>query len=457
MGNSNKHKKEQKPIENLNNSVNLGSYKDFLGNIDSNEDLMKSQVLDTDYNFFESLISDEDFIRKTINPYEDDHFLGEYSNDFKVIKLIQENLISKIYKAENIKDKRIVSLKVYNKKNLEKGDYDFFLEQIKREEEIIKLCKSDNIINIYQKIETSDNIIYEMESWDTNLSDYISKYGGFSENLKNFKKIFIGIINALEVLNKNGVMHRDIRPCNLFLIERTTVKLGGFEHAIFIKNNISESVGSIFYAAPEIIKNLEYDEKCDLWSLGITLYELLFNELPYGKNATINMIKQSLCYEDNFCLCKINEYEINYLLSKLMTINRKNRINHKELFNYINKNNYIFEDKKNVVVIKNIFGVEIYDSFNHISAKVRTNRKLTKEKENCYCLNENKFMNKIMDIVEGGYLTDIMALPNGYIDSTKKFNNIIYYDENLKFINSINKDSDFFEKKHQEHLFYVMT
>ena len=68
-------------------------------------------------------------------------------------------------------------------------------------------------------------------------------------------------------------------------------------------------------------------------------------------------------------------------------------------------------------------------------------------KENYYSLNENKFMNKIMDIVEGGYLADIMALPNGYIDSTKKYNNIIYYDENLKFINSINKDSDFFEKK----------
>ena len=301
-----------------------------------------------------------------------------------------------------------------------------------------------------------------MESWDTNLSDYISKYGGFSENLKNFKKIFIGIINALEVLNKNGVMHRDIRPCNLFLIERTTVKLGGFEHAIFIKNNISESVGSIFYAAPEIIKNLEYDEKCDLWSLGITLYELLFNELPYGKNPTINMIKQSLCYEDNFCLCKINEYEINYLLSKLMTINRKNRINHEELFNYINKNSYIFDDTKDVKVIKeieeedededvqilrlekkNFTSLKIYRT----SALATTNHKLTKEKENCYCLKENKFMNKIMDIVEGGYLTDIMTLPNGYIDSTKKFNNIIYYDENIKFIKSVNKDSDFFEKK----------
>ena len=177
----------------------------------------------------------------------------------------------------------------------------FFLEQIKREEEIIELCKSDNIINIYRKIETSDNIVFEMESWDTNLTDYIKEYGGFSKNFKNFKKIFVGIINALETLNKNGIMHRDIMPSNLFLIGKTTVKLGSFEKAIFIKDNISEPVGSIFYAAPEIIKSLEYDEKCDLWSLGITLYELLFNELPYGKNVTINMIKQSICYEDNFC------------------------------------------------------------------------------------------------------------------------------------------------------------
>ena len=55
-------------------------------------------------------------------------------------------------------------------------------------------------------------------------------------------------------------------------------------------------------------------------------------------------------------------------------------------------------------------------------------------------------MNKIMDILEGGYLADIMTFPNGCVDSTKKFNNIIYYDENLKFIKSVNKDSDFFEK-----------
>ena len=282
MGNSNKHKKVKKSQNNLNNSAILSSHKNNIGLLDySNEDLMKSEILNDHfmnsqtlnedlidsqdlnegYNFFEDLILNEEQSNLSLS---EDNFLGEYKDDFKVIKLIQKDLISRIYMAENLKDNKTVSLKVYNKKNLEQGDYDFFLEQIKREEEIIKLCKSDNIINIYQKIETSDNIIYEMESWDTNLSDSIKKNGPLSNNLKKFKEILFGIINALEVLNKNGVMHRDIRPSNLFLIGKTTVKLGGFEHAIFIKNNISESVGFYFYAAPEIIKNLEYDEKCDL-------------------------------------------------------------------------------------------------------------------------------------------------------------------------------------------------
>ena len=125
--------------------------------------------------------------------------------------------------------------------------------------------------------------------------------------------------------------------------------------AIYIKENTSESVGSYFYAAPEIIKNLKYDEKCDLWSLGITLYELLFNQLPYGKNATINMIKKLIYYEDIFYYNKINKNKVNDLFKKLLTICPKNRISHRELFDYINKNLDIFEEKKRVLLLFNFF------------------------------------------------------------------------------------------------------
>ena len=69
------------------------------------------------------------------------------------------------------------------------------------------------------------------------------------------------------------------------------VKLGNFGSSIYIKDNSSEPIGSVFYSAPEILKNLQYDEKCDLWSLGITLYEILFGFLPYGKTLDYNVIK----------------------------------------------------------------------------------------------------------------------------------------------------------------------
>ena len=120
------------------------------------------------------------------------------------------------------------------------------------------------------------------------------------------------------------------------------VKLGGFDYSIYIKDNTSESVGTIFYAAPEIIKNLEYDEKCDLWSFGITLYELLFGKLPYGINATINIIKQSIYYEDNFYYNKFGNPIIDTIFQKLLTLNRKNRVNHKDIFDYIYQNENIF-------------------------------------------------------------------------------------------------------------------
>ena len=260
-------------------------------------------------NFFGENNVSEDILNKSeiIELYKNNDFLGEYEDDFFDIKLVKKDFIYNLYKAENIKEHRKVSLKVYDKKKLEKGDYDYFMEQIKREEETIKLCKCENIVNIYRKMETNQYIIFEMESWDINSADYIKKYGHFRlSKFYTFGKIILGVANALKLLNEKGVMHRDIKPSNLFFVyNKSLVKLGGFDYSIYIKDNTSESVGTIFYASPEIIKNLEYDEKCDLWSFGITLYELLFGKLPYGINATINIIKQSIYYEDNFYYNKI--------------------------------------------------------------------------------------------------------------------------------------------------------
>ena len=145
----------------------------------------------------------------------DTNFLGKYKNDYKIIKIMKKDFIYTIYGAKNIKNKE-VCLKVYNKKKLKMGDYDYFIDLIKREEKIVKLCKCGNIVNIYKKIETEDDIIFEIDSWDFTLADFIENRKR-PLDLKFFLNFLLEITNVLIVLNEKEVMHRDIRPSNIFV------------------------------------------------------------------------------------------------------------------------------------------------------------------------------------------------------------------------------------------------
>ena len=123
-----------------------------------------------------------------------------------------------------------------------------------------------------------------MEECTYNLTKYMSENGELKYEKTFFKQMILDIAKGLKTIHNKGIMHRDIKPSNIFIKsdEEKIVKIGDFGCSIYIKDNISEPIGTIVYSAPEIIKNIEYDEKCDLWSLGITLFELYFGVLPYG-------------------------------------------------------------------------------------------------------------------------------------------------------------------------------
>jgi len=129
---------------------------------------------------------------------------------------------------------------------------------------------------------------------------------------------------------------------------------------------------------------------------------------------------------------------MNSLFEKLLTVNRKNRINFEQFFDYIKdfniaEINYVsnMEEPNSFPIPKISYCLELYEGNN-----------------NSQYINDT-FMNKIMGIIEGGHLPNIMDFPNGWINSEKemKFNNIIYYDDNINFIKSIKKDSDILEKR----------
>ena len=276
--------------------------------------------------------------------------LGPYSNNYKILAKLDETNLSIIYKAFNITSNREVCLKVIDKEELKKGDYDFLLEQANKEGEITKLCNSEYTINLYGKLETQRYIIYELEYIEFSLRRLIDKEktekSGYMIN--NFKTIVLGISRGLKIINERGIMHRDIKPDNIFIkiingnYYNPLIKIGDFGCSTYIKTNNSVPIGSILYTAPEMIKNVRYDEKCDLWSLGITLFETYFTYLPYGYDVTANKIMNVIYDEKKFKYSKTNISNLDIFFRRLLCINPRERMDYRELFYYVSSADIMF-------------------------------------------------------------------------------------------------------------------
>ena len=387
--------------------------------------------------------------------------LGEYKDDFSEIFFENESNVSKIYKAYNKKKERSCILKIIDKNELKKGDYDFHINRLKKEEEISRLCNSENTVNIYSKFETENHIIFEFELCDYNLNQYFLEEGKLETDKDFFKIVVQDIAKALMTLQKYGIIHRDIKPSNMFLIEidgKRVVKLGDFGCAINKKDNQSDSIGTYLYNAPEVIKNLEYDDKCDLWSLGVSLFELYFGILPYAPTANSNVMLKYI-YGDkewNFKktkdprnpLKKPDEVKspsdiipnLDVLFRRLLTIDPEKRMTYQEFFIYVFNKDFM---KPGIIAINNN---PEYQKIYQIIENEKTviyNENLEPENKNDEAI-EKKNVSKIIDIID--HLPDIMTFANGSITGEQKYNNIIYYDENIdQFKSNVYKDSDIFE------------
>ena len=376
-------------------------------------------------------------------------FLGQYANDFEDVFEVAETKFGKIYQAYNKKYKRCCHLKTFEKEKLQQGDYDFLIQKVQSEEQITKLCKCENVIELYQKLEVDDKIIFELEYCEKDINAaIIDNYGGMQGDKEFFRKIVIDIAKALKKLHECGVMHRDIKPSNIFLNNtdknegERIAKLGDFGCSIFIQDNMSDPIGTILYSSPEIHKNIDYNEKCDLWSLGITLHELFFGIPPYGPNYNINIIMECL-FADKFLIKKTNFPSFDILLRKLLTVKEEQRISFEEFFQIVFDENFLKDEEK--FLKSNPQYKSLYEEILKAEEPIFPDTGIL-ESDNP--LEQNEINKKqIVTLVKGGHFPDIMNIPNGSTNEGEEvFNNIIYYDENKDFRENVHKDSDFFER-----------
>ena len=267
---------------------------------------------------------------------------------FEKIKKLYKGEFSEIYKVVEKNTKKEYALKIYD---VNKGGKNYLIECIKREIEITNKCKCENVIKIYEVIKKKDTYILVFELCDIDFEKYL-KDNNEKRNIYFIRKQFIGLNKALKILYKKNVMHRDIKPSNLFLKfenDECIIKLVDFgisryynnpnidkflEHSFIdnlYDNNNSSNMGTPLFMAPEILNNEFYNYKIDLYSLGVTLYYLIFDEYPYNGKNEYSLLKDILSGKT---LKKTGLESLDDLIEKLLKVSPDERISFEDYFNH---------------------------------------------------------------------------------------------------------------------------
>ena len=214
-------------------------------------------------------------------------------NNFVVLEQICQTQFSTILRCKNKTTKDIVVLKEISQKKTEDAPN----KQVLRELLVLMNFSHPHIVKYNSVFVHHSNIVIEMKFYTSSLTNVIKQISK-PFHVKKTKKIIRSIALGLKYLHDHDIIHRDIKPGNIFIDENCIVKLGDFGSSRIITNynngNLTPLVGTKWYKAPEIIfGNKIYDKTVDIWSFGCLMAELFLLE-PLFPGATdfemINLI-----------------------------------------------------------------------------------------------------------------------------------------------------------------------
>ncbi|MGB5824163.1 MAG: Stk1 family PASTA domain-containing Ser/Thr kinase [Proteocatella sp.] len=221
-------------------------------------------------------------------------------NRYEILDKIGEGGMAYVYKARCRLLNRIVAVKVLKP---EFSNDEEFLEKFKNEAQSAASLNQQNIINIFD-VGQDDSISYiVMEYVDgENLKDLIHKKGAISQELMISLSRQIAL--ALEEAHGKKIIHRDIKSQNIMLTKSNMVKVADFGIAKAVTSSTITAVGSIMgsvhYFSPEQARGGYVDERSDIYSLGIVMYEMITGKLPFEGDTPVNIALKHIQEEIKF-------------------------------------------------------------------------------------------------------------------------------------------------------------
>ncbi|MBQ5417887.1 MAG: serine/threonine protein kinase, partial [Oscillospiraceae bacterium] len=208
---------------------------------------------------------------------------------YEITELIGIGGMADVYKAKDIVDKKVVAVKIL--KN-EYADNDDFVRRFRNESKAIAVLSHPNIVKIYDVGFTEKMQFIVMEYIDgITLKEFIEQQG--SLKWKDAVYFIIQILRALQHAHDRGIVHRDIKPQNIMLFPDGTIKVMDFGIARFAreegKTMTDKAIGSVHYISPEQAKGDVTDERSDIYSVGIMLYEMLTGIKPFDGESPVSI------------------------------------------------------------------------------------------------------------------------------------------------------------------------
>ncbi len=204
---------------------------------------------------------------------------------YEILEKIGTGGMSDVYKAKDHKLNRPVAVKVLKQEFSENAN---FVSKFRAEAQAAAGMMHPNIVNVYDVGEEGGTqyIVMELVEGIT-LKKYIEKKSRLS--VKEATSIAIQVSMGIEAAHNNHIIHRDIKPQNIMISKDGKVKVTDFGIAKAVSSNTitSNVMGSVHYTSPEQARGGYSDEKSDIYSLGITLFEMLTGRVPFNGETTV--------------------------------------------------------------------------------------------------------------------------------------------------------------------------
>ena len=219
-----------------------------------------------------------------------DKYIGKVLADrYEILELIGIGGMAYVYRAMDKQEDRVVAVKILKDEFLANEE---FIRRFRNESRAIALLNHPNIVKIYDVLfgEFIQMIVMEYIDGIT-LKEYIDH-----QKVLKWKEVVhftVQILRALQHAHDKGIVHRDIKPQNIMLLQDGTIKVMDFGIARFARSDpqtmTDKAIGSVHYISPEQARGERIDEKTDIYSVGVMLFEMLTGELPFQGESPVSV------------------------------------------------------------------------------------------------------------------------------------------------------------------------